>query len=99
MPGCQSYGRHSVGSPQGGLALGFLLKEEMEHLVHNDHQTLIFPSSLPRGLVLHMESPHFFEEMIFQVPLLSLELILMQGRWLVTRGGQVRIRDMGLAGV
>lgn len=47
---------------------------------HYDHQTLIFLSSLPRGLVLHMAIPHFLEEMVFQAPLFSLGLVLTQGR-------------------
>lgn len=45
---------------------------------HYDHQTLIFPSSLPRGLALLMEILHFLEEIVFRALLFLLGLILMQ---------------------
>lgn len=82
MPEYQNYGRHSLGRqsafPWRNVSWFATQGKDATPGPHYDHQTLIFPSSLPRGLALLMEILRFLEEMVFQALLFLLGLILMQ---------------------
>lgn len=61
MPEYRNCGRYSLVDrvlSHGGMSQG----KAATPSPHYDHQTLIFPSSLPRGLALLMEILHFLEE-------------------------------------
>lgn len=66
LPVYQNYGRHSLGRQSAFLwrnVLWFATQgKDAAPSPHYDHQTLIFPSSLPRGLALLVEILHFLEK-------------------------------------